>query len=167
VRVGCLAQIVNVIAPLVTSATGVLRQSIYYPYAWALQHARGRVLDPLVDCDGYEIHAQGLRPDFARDDVVPYVDLVATYDAPGGQACLFVLNRDLQSERELSVECRDFTPSRVTASETLTGDDLKASNSFERPKLVAPRPLEPPRAGSTLTLRLPPRSYSVVLLATA
>jgi alpha-N-arabinofuranosidase len=167
VRVGCLAQIVNVIAPLVTNATGVLRQSIYYPYAWALQHARGRVLDPLVESDGYEIHAQGLRPDFARDDLVPYLDLAATHDAPGGRACLFVLNRDLQSERELRVECRDFTPTRVIACETLTGDDLKASNSFERPKLIAPRPLEPPRAGDTLTLRLPPRSYSVVLLATA
>ena len=37
VRVGCLAQLVNVIAPLVTSDTGVLRQSTYFPYAWALQ----------------------------------------------------------------------------------------------------------------------------------
>ena len=31
VRVGCLAQLVNVIAPLVTNETGVLRQSTYYP----------------------------------------------------------------------------------------------------------------------------------------
>jgi alpha-N-arabinofuranosidase len=42
VRLACLAQIVNVIAPLMTNETGVLRQSIYYPYAWALAHARGR-----------------------------------------------------------------------------------------------------------------------------
>src|SRR5262245_59761027 len=45
VRVGCLAQIVNVIAPLVTNETSVLRQSIYYPYAWALKYAKGRVMD--------------------------------------------------------------------------------------------------------------------------
>ena len=163
----CLAQIVNVIAPLVTNATGVLRQSIYYPYAWALKHAQGRVLDLLVESDSYEIRAQGLRPDFARDDQVPYVDLAATLDPENGQACVFVLNRDLQSERELVLECRDFTPTRVLASETLTGDDLKASNSFERPQQVAPRALETPHAGSTLTFRLPPRSYSFVLLATA
>ena len=37
VRIGCLAQIVNVIAPLVTNERGVLRQSIFHPYAWALQ----------------------------------------------------------------------------------------------------------------------------------
>ena len=45
VRVGCIAQIVNVIAPLMTNATSVLRQSIYYPYAWGIRYARGRVHD--------------------------------------------------------------------------------------------------------------------------
>ena len=55
VRVGCLAQLVNVIAPLVTNDTGVLRQSIYYPYAWALQYARGRVLDLRVESETYPI----------------------------------------------------------------------------------------------------------------
>src|SRR5205807_7226890 len=44
VRVACLAQLVNVIAPLVTNETGVLRQSTYYPFSWALKYARGRVL---------------------------------------------------------------------------------------------------------------------------
>ena len=41
VRVACLAQLVNVIAPLVTNDQGVLRQSTYYPYAWALRYAQG------------------------------------------------------------------------------------------------------------------------------
>ena len=72
VRVGCLAQIINVIAPLVTNQTSVLRQSIYFPYAWALQYARGRVLDLQVESETYPIEAEGLRPDFARDDQVPF-----------------------------------------------------------------------------------------------
>src|SRR5690606_25393 len=67
VRIGCLAQLVNVIAPLVTSADGVLRQSTYYPYAWALQHARGRVLDLRVETETYPIRAAGLQADFARN----------------------------------------------------------------------------------------------------
>jgi alpha-L-arabinofuranosidase len=66
-----------------------------------------------------------------------------------------MLNRDLQGERELVLDCRDFTPTRVLASETLTGADLKASNSFDRPTLVAPRPLEAPRPAATMTFRLP------------
>ena len=55
VRVACLAQLVNVIAPLVTNETGVLRQSTYYPYSWALRYARGRVLDLRVESDTYQI----------------------------------------------------------------------------------------------------------------
>jgi alpha-L-arabinofuranosidase len=156
-----------VIAPLVTNETSVLRQSIYYPYAWALKYARGRVLDPLVESGTYPIKAEGLRPDFARDDQVPYVDVAATLDPQGGQLALFLLNRDLQQERELVLECRDFTPTRVVASETLTGADLKASNTFDRPTLVAPRPLESPRPGATMTFKLPARSYSVVQVATS
>jgi alpha-L-arabinofuranosidase len=167
VRVGCLAQIVNVIAPLVTSETSVLRQSIYYPYAWALKYARGRVLDLLVDSETYATRAEGLRPDFARDDRVPYVDVAATLDPPSGQVCLLMLNRDLESERELVVDFRDLTPTRVLAGETLTGADLKASNSFDRPTLVAPRPLEAPRPGSSMAFKLPARSYSVAHLATS
>jgi len=167
VRVACLAQLVNVIAPLVTNDTGVLRQSIYYPYAWALRYAQGRVLDLQVESETYAIKAEGLRADFARDDRVPYVDLAATFDPRNGQLCLLMLNRDLQAERKLVLECRDFTPTRILASETLTGADLKAANTFERPNLVAPRPLEAPRPGSKMTFTLPARSYSVAHIATS
>src|SRR4029078_11170111 len=57
VRVACLAQLVNVIAPLVTNDTGVLRQSTYYPYAWGIKYARGRVLDVRVEAETYPITA--------------------------------------------------------------------------------------------------------------
>ena len=166
VRVGCLAQIVNVIAPLMTNDTSVLRQTIYYPYAWALKYAHGRVLDLSVESDTYPIRAEGLRPDFARDDQVPYLDVVATLDPRNGQLCLLMLNRDLQGERELTVDCRGLTPTRVLASETLTGTDLEAANTFAQPRLVAPRPLEAPRPAASMTFKLPARSYSVVQLAT-
>jgi alpha-N-arabinofuranosidase len=166
VRVGCLAQIVNVIAPLVTNETSVLHQSIYHPYAWALKYAHGRVLDLRVESDTYPIKAAGLRADFARDDEVPYLDVAATLDAPQGRASVFVLNRDLESERELVLDWRDPQPARVLACETLTGPDLKAFNTFEQPARVAPQVLEAPAAGARMTFKLPPRSYSVVQFAT-
>jgi alpha-N-arabinofuranosidase len=92
---------VNVIAPLVTNETGVLRQSTYYPYSWALCYARGRVLDLRVESDTYRITADGLQADFARDASVPFVDLVATIDDAAGQAAVPVLNRDLDGDREV------------------------------------------------------------------
>ncbi len=119
-----------------------------------------------VESESYPIKAEGLRPDFARDGSVPFLDVAATHDPQSGQVCLLMLNRDLTAERELQIDWHDLTPSRVLVCETLTGSDLKAANSFERPTLVAPRALEPPRVGSKMTFKLPPRSYSVAHIAT-
>ena len=167
VRLACLAQILNVIAPLMTNATSVLRQTIYYPYAWALQYAKGRVIDLSVESETYPISAKGLRSDFARDDQVPFLDVAATVDAKAGQAAVFVLNRDLENERELVLDWREPTPTKVLACQTLTGTDLKASNTFERPQLVVPTTLDAPAAGARMTFKLPPRSYTVVQVATS
>jgi len=165
VRVACLAQLVNVIAPLVTSSTGILRQSIYYPYAWALRYARGRVLDLRVESETYPIAAAGLQADFARNAEVPFVDLVATLDAQTGQACVLMLNRDVENERELVLEWETITPVRVIACETLTGPDLKAVNTFEQPRRVVPQRLDPPSPAARMAFKLPPRSYTVAQLA--
>jgi alpha-L-arabinofuranosidase len=167
VRVACLAQILNVIAPLVTNKTSVLRQSIYYPYTWALQYARGKVLDLVVESETYPISADGLRADVARNDQVPFIDVVATIDPQNGQVCVLMLNRDLDGEREIVLEWRDSTPTRVLACETMTGPDLKAFNTFEQPKHVVPTRLEAPRVGSRMTFKLPARSYSVAHIATS
>jgi alpha-L-arabinofuranosidase len=90
---------------------------------------------------------------------------VATIDEPGGQAAVLMLNRDLESEREVALEWADIVPTRVLACETLTGPDLKAFNTFAEPRRVAPQPLEPPAAGSRMSFTLPPRSYTVAHLA--
>ena len=164
VRIGCLAQIVNVIAPLVTNDEGVLRQTIWYPYAWALQYAQGRVLDLLVESDTYPIRADGLRADFARDDDVPFLDVAATLDEANGRAAVFVLNRDLENERELELDWKDRAPERVAACLTLTGDDLKAVNRFDAPRRVAPQELDAPKPGRSMTLKLPAASYTVLSL---
>src|SRR6476619_7645312 len=139
VRVACLAQLGNVIAPLVTNESGVLRQSTYYPYSWALRYARGRVLDLRVESDTYQIKGTGLQADFARDADVPFLDLVATLDEPAGQAAVLMLNRDLAAARDIVLEWHDIVPIRVLAYETLTGPDLKAVNTFADPRHVAPQ----------------------------
>src|SRR5947207_397743 len=108
VRIACLAQLVNVIAPLVTNERGVLRQSTFYPYAWALKYARGRVLDLRVESETYPITAAGLQNDFARNGNVPFVDLVATIDERAGEAAVLMLNRDLEGEREVLLEWEDI-----------------------------------------------------------
>ena len=166
-RIACLAQIVNVIAPIMTSPTGVLRQTTFYPYLWSLQYARGRVLDPGLSGPTYEIRAGSLRADYARDDVVPYVDVAITHDRERNEAAVFMLNRDLTGEREIVLDWEDPVPSAVLACETLSGPDLKAINTFDAPNRVQPQALDAPRAGRSMTFRLPKSSYTVAHLSTA
>jgi alpha-L-arabinofuranosidase len=123
------------------------------------------VLDLRVESEMYPIRAAGLQADFARNDQVPFVDIVATLDAPNGQAAVLMLNRDTSGEREVVLEWNDIKPSRVLACETLTGADLKAFNTFDAPRKVAPQRLEPPAAGSRMTFKLPAASYTVAHLA--
>ena len=155
VRVACLAQLVNVIAPIMTNADGLLRQTIYYPYAWALKYARGTALDLPTESAVYDV---------ANFRSVPYLDVAGTIDEQGKTATLLILNRDLEKARDLEVVWREVTPSRVVDCQVLTGSDLKAFNSFDAPKRVTPQPLEPPKVSARMTFQLPPRSYTVVNL---
>ncbi len=170
VRLACLAQLVNVIAPLMTSENGVLRQTIYYPYAWALEHARGNVLNLAAEGPTYEVPSLG-RPLEAGGRMmpgpgkVPYLDVVATFDTASKTVTLFVLNRDLEKPRELLVDWHEVTPTKVTTSQVITGSDLKATNTFDAPRRVVPQSLEPPTARSSMALQLPAHSYTMVTVA--
>jgi alpha-N-arabinofuranosidase len=158
VRVACLAQLVNVIAPIMTNETGLFRQTIYYPYSWALQHARGDALDLVPQSPTYQVEEAG---------DVAYLDVAGTVDLNSNSATLLILNRDLQHPRELTVTWRGGSPSKLNACKTLTGSDLKAANGFDSPRRIVPHPLEPPRTGATMKLQLPARSYSVLNLSLA
>src|SRR5215831_8572645 len=128
VRIGCLAQLVNVIAPIMTNANGLYRQTIFYPYSWALQYARGAAMDVLVEPgETYEV------PKFGQ---VPYLDVAATLNAEDGSASLFILNRDLNKSRQLELNWESKPASRLLIGNVLTGTDLKAVNGFEKPDRV-------------------------------
>jgi alpha-L-arabinofuranosidase len=153
VKIACLAQLVNVIAPIMTNANGLFRQTIYYPYAWALQFARGEALNLLVQSPTYEA---------SKMDPVPYIDAAATLDK-NGQTSLFVLNRDLSKPRQVEVVWEGGAPSRVSNSWVLTGDDLKAVNNFDAPQRVQPQAFGKPSTSSgKTTFELPARSYAMV-----
>jgi len=155
VRLACLAQLVNDIAPLVTNAEGVLRQTIYYPYAWALKYGRGNVLNLVVESESYEVQQIGR---------VPYIDVAGIFEPESGSTALLILNRDLGKARELEIVWRDGAPARVGEYQVLTGPDLKAGNSFDRPNRVIPRPGEPPKAGARMKFQLPAHSYTMAYL---
>jgi alpha-L-arabinofuranosidase len=153
VKVACLAQLINVIAPIMTNSTGLLKQTIYYPYSWALESARGSALELLVETPSYE--AQGIG-------TAGYVDAAGTLNAADGKGTLFLLNRDLAKTREIEVNWEDNSP-RIVDSLVLTGKDLKATNTFDAPTRVVPETLAKPTAASGKTrFELPPASYAII-----
>jgi alpha-N-arabinofuranosidase len=154
VKLACLAQLVNVIAPIMTNANGFYRQTIYYPYSWGLQMALGQVLDVLSESPTYEVAGLGQ---------VPYLDVVGTHSKEKGNVSLFILNRDLNNAHAVDVVWEDAAPGGVLTSTVLTGNDLKASNTFEAPKNVVPQDFaKPATAGGHSKFEVPPRSYTVV-----
>ncbi|HEV2383263.1 MAG TPA: alpha-N-arabinofuranosidase [Terriglobia bacterium] len=167
VKLACLAQLVNVIAPLMTDESGVLRQTIYYPYAWALKYARGNALRLAPAGPSYEVAQLGrpieqggrAMPGLGQ---VPFLDVVGTFDPESKTAALFMLNRDLERPREIEITWQNVTPTRVTDCQIITGNDLKATNTFDAPKRVVPQPLESPKVGSKMTLQVPAHSYTVM-----
>jgi alpha-N-arabinofuranosidase len=158
VKLACLAQLINVIAPIMTNANGLLRQTIYYPYSWALQFARGSVLNLVVESATYEVKDMGQ---------VPYLDVAGTIEPETGKVSVFVLNRDLAKAHTVELNWQDKAPARVLSSFLLTGDDLKASNTFDAPQRVVPRALDKPSiTGGRAKFEVPARSYSVIQLGT-
>jgi alpha-N-arabinofuranosidase len=153
VKLACLAQLINVIAPIMTNANGMLKQPIYYPYNWALQYARGSVLNVLVESPTYDVDKMGQ---------VAYLDAVATTDTDG-KVALFILNRDISKAHTLEVNWQDRVPSNVQNCNVMTGDDLKAFNTFDAPNKVVPHALPKPTTASGRTkLEVPARSYTVI-----
>jgi alpha-N-arabinofuranosidase len=155
VKIACLAQLVNVIAPIMTNSSGLYRQTIYYPYSWGLRYGRGSVLDVLVESPStYEVAKMG---------AVPHLDIVGTFDNGSGATALFILNRDLQSARQFEIEWEAGAPGALQTAWVMTGDDLKAVNGFDAPERVKPEAAsKPSTTGGRTRVEVPAKSYTVL-----
>ncbi len=131
-----------------TNSNGLYRQTIFYPYSWALQYARGASLQVLVE-EPPTYDVSGVGP-------VSYVDVAGTFDPADGSAALFILNRDLTKPHQLEVNWEGKTADRLLASFVLTGTDLKATNGFAAPQKVAPQAADKPVVnGNRIKIEVP------------
>ena len=155
VKIACLAQLVNVIAPIMTSDTGAWKQTIYYPFEAISRYGRGTVLHTVVDAPVYEsIHGDA-----------PYVDSVCLMDEEAETLTIFALNKDLSEEMELSVVVRQFEGYLVKEHIVLTHEDLKAVNTQEHPDDVVWQTGNDVKLdGGILTAVLKDKSFHVIRL---
>jgi alpha-N-arabinofuranosidase len=166
VKSACLAQLVNVIAPIMTETGGAAwRQTIFWPFAQMSRYGRGSVLRARVESETYA--ARYYDPRGAADlyfpmPETPYLKASAVADDKGGLS-LFLLNRDLKQGVEVSVDARSFGRLQLQEAEELQDDDLKAINTSAEPLRVMPRSLKDVSvSGGKITLKLKPASWNVV-----
>ncbi len=171
VKVACLAQLVNAIAPILTETGGpAWRQTIFYPFADFSNFGRGRVLTCRVDSPTYS--ASYYDPRATTDLYYPlpevaYLKFAAVHDEPGETVTLFALNRHLKESLPLAATLKGFAGLKVASATTLHCDDLAAVNTKKAPERVKPEALK----GVAVTKRevranLPPASWNVIRLAT-
>jgi alpha-L-arabinofuranosidase len=159
VRIACLAQLVNVIAPIMTETGGpAWRQTIFYPFLHASAYGRGEVLETLVKSPVYENRKHG---------EVPYLEAIATVDRAAETLTIFAVNRSQKEELLLEGTVAGFARVEVEEHIVLAHRDNKAVNTKQRPDTVAPARLDTTRVDrDALQARLPPLSWNVIRLKT-
>ena len=160
VKIACLAQLVNVIAPIMTENGGpAWRQAIFWPFLHASTYGRGTALNLAVESPHYD------NDEFGE---VPLLEAVATLNKEDGSLTVFAVNRDQEEPLSLEGDVRGFARCEVVEHLVLEHEDPKAMNTAKHPNSVTPH-----KGGDAavldgrLTALLPRLSWNVIRLSTS
>ena len=155
-KMACLAQIVNTISPLTTSAEGLLKQTTHFPLVMFSRYASGVALDAVVESPTYETKLFG---------EMPLLDVSASLDEESGRAAVFLVNRSLEGPLNVDIVWREGQPKAVEAAYQLLGSGPKAVNTFSNPNAVTLKPVQVgPVVNGRLSVTLPPLSFTTISL---
>jgi len=155
VKIACLAQLVNVIAPIMTENNGpAWRQTIFYPYMQASRYGRGTTLLTNIECDTYE--AEGVGD-------VGYVQGVAI-EQDNGDLTIFAVNCDPENSIDLDCIVKGYGERKVKLCTTMTNDDLKAINTAGNECCHPVDNTNYVVEGEKVTVKLPKVSWNVIVL---
>ncbi|MFD4545458.1 alpha-N-arabinofuranosidase [Streptomyces sp. NPDC058466] len=156
VSVACLAQLVNVIAPVMTEPGGpAWRQTTFFPFAQASAYGRGQVLDVRVDSPTYATKRYG-EADLLHATAVRAED---------GSVTVFAVNRSQSESLPLEVALSGLELTSLIEHSALADADPDAKNTLDAPERVTPHTID----GTTLqdgrlTAVLEPLSWNVIRL---
>jgi alpha-L-arabinofuranosidase len=169
VKVGCLAQLVNAIAPIMTqTGRAAWRQTIFWPFAHFSNLGRGRVLRAQTESPAYAARyydPRGPQDLFFQMPEVPILKLAAVRDKWAATLTLFALNRSLDEKMSLRVSAEGFAGLEIEQALQLHDADLEAVNTSAEPDRVKPSALPDVQAdGSRVSATLLPASWNVIRL---
>ncbi len=155
VKIACLAQLVNVIAPIMTSDTGAWRQTIFFPYMHASLYGRGTALNTIVKSPLYESKKFG---------EVNLIDSVVV-ENDDENLTVFAVNKDLKEDIEITCDLRQYAGFKIKEHIVMSHNDMKATNTQLNPDNVKPVFGGESRVeGGILTARLGKHSWNVIRL---
>jgi alpha-N-arabinofuranosidase len=155
VKMACLAQLINVIAPIMTVPGGkAWKQTTFYPFKHASLYGNGIVLKPVLSCGKY---------DSKNFTDVPFLETTAVWNEEAKEVTVFAVNRNLTEPVEVNCDLHSFTNAGIKEHIVLCHDDLKAVNSVER-EAVAPKtqPLTRMDSNRYYNALLPAASWNVL-----
>ena len=157
VRIACIAQLVNVIAPIMTEPGGpAWRQTIFYPYYFASRFGRGTALRTVVESPTYSAKAS---------PTVPYLDVSAVHDPSENRVALFMVNRHMTEAMEVEAEIGGFETTGIADQALISGHDINDTNTLDAQDRVIPSGrVDAVLKGGMLKVTLPPLSYAMVNL---
>jgi alpha-N-arabinofuranosidase len=150
-----LAQLVNVIAPIMTEPGGpAWRQTTFYPFSITSRLASGQVIRPVIEAPTYQT---------ARHGEACVIDAIATVDED--RAAVFLVNRDLQEPAQVTIDVRSLGSSRIAEAVTLADSDVYAKNTLAEQHRVTPSANTSVKlVDGVLTIELPPVSWTALAL---
>lgn len=157
VKIACLAQLVNVIAPIMTENGGkVWEQTIFYPFMHLSNYGRGYTLISEVDSP---------KHDTKEFTDVPDIESIATLSEDGENLTVFAVNRNLDEDVELCVSLLDFDGFEVIDAIEMSGYDVKAENGITGCPVKPFKKEKPVIDGKIMSVPLKPLSWNVIRLA--
>ncbi|HTN57145.1 MAG TPA: alpha-L-arabinofuranosidase C-terminal domain-containing protein [Protaetiibacter sp.] len=145
VGIAALAQLVNGIAPIMTSPDSAWRQTIFHPFARLSAAAGGTVLRPRIAAP--ELPSE-------RFEAVPSVSIAAVLLASGEELLVTGANRSLESAVAVEVAVAGFGIASTSSPVVIEARDADGI-----------RPLEASVVEGRLLVELPPASWFAVSLA--
>ncbi|MBQ5782398.1 MAG: alpha-N-arabinofuranosidase, partial [Oscillospiraceae bacterium] len=143
VKMACLAQLVNVIAPIMTENGGkAWAQTIFWPFMYASAYGNGTTLKSLVTCDKFSTE---------KHKDVPYIESSVVYNEKENELVVYAVNRSLTDDVEINVVAEGFEGFKLVEHVELYNDDLKAVNEKDNER-VAPANV-PVTEGDTVTVK--------------
>ncbi len=160
IGIGCMAQLVNVIAPFMTDDDGtLLRQPTYYPYRDVCRWGRGTAWKPVIASPAFETAHAG-----EPSSPLTSLDAMLADDREDGVTALFLLNRDEKRALACTVKLEGFGEPEILRADSLYHNDIKAENRFDAPENAAERPLDVSVGQDGLTAALPAHSWNIILI---